>query len=87
MSYGNQLCLLFQLNEMKSSDKKMSLLHFIVKTIKEKFPSLANFDVDFDYAEKAATGNRGNSHVWRCLLRILCLFNLREEKSCGNGDE
>lgn len=42
---------------MKSSDKKMSLLHFIVKTVKEKFPSLANFGVDFDYIEKAATGN------------------------------
>lgn len=54
---------------MKSSDKKMSLLHFIVKTVKEKFPSLANFDVDFDYTEKAATGNNG------CLiLKFFCQF-------------
>lgn len=81
------MCLLFQLNEMKSNDKKMSLLHFIVKTIKEKFPSLANFDVDFDSAEKAATGNHGNSHVWSCLVFIHCLFNLREETSRWNGDE
>lgn len=56
---------------MKSSDKKMSLLHFIVKTVREKFPSLANFDVDFDYTEKAATGNCYVSHS-KILLSTCC---------------
>ena len=43
---------------MKTSDKKMSLLHFIVRTVREKFPAIANFDVDLDYIEKAATGKK-----------------------------
>jgi len=34
----------------------MTLLHFIVRTVREKFPDVANFDTELKYVEKAATG-------------------------------
>ena len=42
--------------DTKSQDKKMTLLHFIVQTVKEKFPEIANFDTELRYIEKAASG-------------------------------
>ena len=45
-----------QLLDTKSQDKKMTLLHFIVQTVKEKFPEIANFDTELRYIEKAASG-------------------------------
>ena len=35
----------------------MTLLHFIVKTVREKFPDVANFDTELKYVEKASTGS------------------------------
>jgi len=35
----------------------MTLLHFIVKTVREKFPDVASFDTELKYVEKAATGS------------------------------
>jgi len=37
----------------------MTLLHFIVKTVREKFPDVASFDAELKYVEKASTGNAG----------------------------
>ena len=53
--YSAFVCAL-QLTDTKSSDKKMTLLHFIVKTVQTKFPDIANFDTELKYIEKAATG-------------------------------
>ncbi|KAI0214437.1 Formin-like protein [Lamellibrachia satsuma] len=53
--YGFKLQSLDMLLDTKSSDKKMTLLHFIVITVQEKFPDLANFETELSYIEKAAT--------------------------------
>ena len=45
-----------QLVDTKSNDKKISLLHFIVKTVDDKFPDVATFDSELKLMEKAATG-------------------------------
>ena len=46
----------FQLLDTKSQDKKLTLLHYIVQTVKEKFPEIVNFETELRYIEKAATG-------------------------------
>ena len=48
----------FQLLDTKSCDKKMTLLHFITQTVKEKFPELLNLENELRYIDKAATGNK-----------------------------
>ena len=39
----------------------MTLLHFIVKTVHDKFPDVASFDAELKYVEKAATGTAAYS--------------------------
>lgn len=46
----------FQLLDTKSTDRKMTLLHFIALTVKEKYPELANFWQELHFVEKAAAG-------------------------------
>ncbi|KAK2180878.1 hypothetical protein NP493_421g02041 [Ridgeia piscesae] len=53
--YGFKLQSLNMLLDTKSNDKKMTLLHFIVITVQDKFPDLANFETELSYIEKAAT--------------------------------
>lgn len=53
----------FQLLDTKTSDKKMTLLHFIVQTVREKFPDLSTFDTELRYIEKAASGKRFLQYV------------------------
>ncbi|KRT86828.1 hypothetical protein AMK59_639, partial [Oryctes borbonicus] len=53
-AYGFKLQSLDTLLDTKSTDKKMCLLHYIVATIRQKFPELINFDSDLLYIEKAA---------------------------------
>ncbi|KAI4461818.1 formin-like protein [Holotrichia oblita] len=53
-AYGFKLQSLDTLLDTKSTDKKMCLLHYIVATIRQKFPELVNFDSDLLYIEKAA---------------------------------
>lgn len=43
-----------QLLDTKSTDRKMTLLHFIALTVKEKYPDLANFWHELHFVEKAA---------------------------------
>jgi len=40
------------------------LLHFIVKTVREKFPDVAGFDAEEKYIEKASAGNAGFLPQW-----------------------
>ncbi len=49
----------FQLLDTKSSDKKISLLHFIILTVREKFPNVRNFETELGFIEKAAGGKAG----------------------------
>jgi len=53
--YGFKLQSLDMLLDTKSNDKKISLLHFIVMTIEDKFPDVAKFDTELKHMEKAAT--------------------------------
>lgn len=45
-----------QLSDTRTHDKRLTLLHFIVQTIDEKFPDLIRFDNDLQAVEKAAQG-------------------------------
>lgn len=55
-AYGFKLQSLDTLLDTKSTDKRMCLLHYIVATIRQKFPELVNFESDLLYIEKAAVG-------------------------------
>ncbi|XP_006887849.1 PREDICTED: formin-like protein 3-like [Elephantulus edwardii] len=51
---GFKLQSLDLLLDTKSTDRKMTLLHFIALTVKEKYPDLANFWHELHFVEKAA---------------------------------
>ncbi|XP_059473363.1 formin-like protein [Neocloeon triangulifer] len=53
-AYGFKLQSLDTLLDTKSSDKRMSLLNYIVQTVKQYFPELMNFDSELSYIEKAS---------------------------------
>jgi len=55
-AYGFKLQSLDTLVDTKSSDRRICLLHFIVDTIRSKMPEIMNFDSEFMYIDKAATG-------------------------------
>ncbi|XP_076161373.1 formin-like protein isoform X2 [Ptiloglossa arizonensis] len=54
-AYGFKLQSLDTLLDTKSTDKRMCLLHYIVATIRVKFPELINFESELMYIDKAAT--------------------------------
>lgn len=45
-----------QLLDTKSTDRKMTLLHYIALIVKEKYPELANFHNELHFVDKAAAG-------------------------------
>lgn len=53
-AYGFKLQSLDTLLDTKSTDKRMCLLHYIVMTIRQKFPELMDFDTELIYIERAA---------------------------------
>ncbi|GFG38927.1 hypothetical protein Cfor_11083, partial [Coptotermes formosanus] len=53
-AYGFKLQSLDTLLDTKSTDKRMCLLHYIVDTVRHKFPDLLNFESDLMYIDKAA---------------------------------
>ena len=59
--------------DTKSKDKNVSLMHYLVKTVQEKFPDLLNFESELRFIEKAAIGMY--CHVWA--LQNLKWLNLR----------
>ncbi|XP_017862168.1 PREDICTED: formin-like protein CG32138 isoform X3 [Drosophila arizonae] len=54
-AYGFKLQSLDTLIDTKSTDKRSSLLHYIVATIRAKFPELLNFECELYGTEKAAS--------------------------------
>lgn len=48
--------IVLQLLDTKSTDRKMTLLHFIALTVREKYPELATFWQELHFVEKAAAG-------------------------------
>uniref|UniRef100_A0A670IYE0 Formin like 1 n=1 Tax=Podarcis muralis TaxID=64176 RepID=A0A670IYE0_PODMU len=53
-AYGFRLQSLDALLDMKSTDRKQTLLHYIVRVIQEKYSDLTNFANDLHFLEKAA---------------------------------
>lgn len=53
-AYGFKLQSLDTLCDTKSNDKRMSLLHFVVLTIRDKFPHLMDFDTELSGIDQAA---------------------------------
>ncbi|MCJ8728410.1 hypothetical protein PDJAM_G00004190 [Pangasius djambal] len=52
--YGFRLQSLDQLLDTKSTDRRQTLLHFLVSIIQEKFPHLHNFHTELHFMDKAA---------------------------------
>lgn len=53
-AYGFKLQSLDTLLDTKSTDKRICLLHYIVATVRQKFPDLLNFDNELFCIDKAA---------------------------------
>ncbi|VCW99115.1 unnamed protein product [Gulo gulo] len=54
-AYGFRLQSLDVLLEMKSTDRKQTLLHYLVKVIAEKYPQLMGFHSDLHFLDKAGS--------------------------------
>ncbi len=54
----NSFLFCIQLTDTRTHDKRLTLLHFIVETIEERFPDIGRFDTDLQAVEKAAQGNK-----------------------------
>ncbi|XP_033103480.1 formin-like protein 2 isoform X3 [Anneissia japonica] len=59
-AYGFKLSSLDTLLDTKSTDRKMTLLHFIVETIDQRFPELPGFTTDLQYVQKASAVSLDN---------------------------
>ncbi|NXR13855.1 FMNL1 protein, partial [Semnornis frantzii] len=56
-AYGFRLQSLDALLEMKSTDRKQTLLHYLVRVITEKYPELVGFHTELHFLDKAGTGS------------------------------
>ncbi|KAK4808399.1 hypothetical protein QYF61_002636 [Mycteria americana] len=54
-AYGFRLQSLDALLEMKSTDRKQTLLHYLVRVIMEKYPELTGFHTELHFLDKAGT--------------------------------
>ncbi|XP_054851312.1 formin-like protein 1 [Eublepharis macularius] len=54
-AYGFRLQSLDALLDMKSTDRKQTLLHYIVRVIQEKYPELIHFSSELHFLDKAGT--------------------------------
>ncbi|KAM6042761.1 LOW QUALITY PROTEIN: formin-like protein 1 [Theristicus caerulescens] len=54
-AYGFRLQSLDALLEMKSTDRKQTLLHYLVRVITEKYPELTGFHTELHFLDKAGT--------------------------------
>ncbi|NXA43011.1 FMNL1 protein, partial [Eudromia elegans] len=56
-AYGFRLQSLDALLEMKSTDRKQTLLHYLVRVITEKYPELPGFHTELHFLDKAGAGS------------------------------
>ncbi|XP_075767588.1 LOW QUALITY PROTEIN: formin-like protein 1 [Pelodiscus sinensis] len=54
-AYGFRLQSLDALLEMKSTDRRQTLLHYIVRVVAEKYPGLTGFHTELHFLDKAGT--------------------------------
>ena len=48
----------YQLSELKSTDGRVTLLHYIASLIEKQFTDLSDFTDELFYLDKAASGNK-----------------------------
>jgi len=48
---------------MKSTDRKQTLLHYLVRVIMEKYPELTGFHTELHFLDKAGTGSAHGHHA------------------------
>ena len=56
--------------DTKNADKKLTLMHFLVQTVQEKFPETINFDSELRFIEKAALGR----YLLLVVSLVFCVF-------------
>ncbi|NWI10756.1 FMNL1 protein, partial [Crypturellus soui] len=56
-AYGFRLQSLDALLEMKSTDRKQTLLHYLVRVITDKYPELTGFHTELHFLDKAGAGS------------------------------
>lgn len=60
----SRVFLSLQLLDTKSTDRKLTLLHYIANVVKEKYAQVALFYNELHYVEKAAAGESYRSDVF-----------------------
>ena len=53
----------FQLDNTKTVDNKQTLIHFLVETVEDKFPSCLTFSDELLHVKEAARGERERKKV------------------------
>ncbi|XP_055498470.1 protein diaphanous homolog 1-like [Leucoraja erinacea] len=53
-AYGFNISFLCKLKDTKSSDQKMTLMHFLAETCEEQYPEVIHFTEDLNHVEKAS---------------------------------
>lgn len=64
------ILLSIQLLDTKSTDRKITLLHYIANVVKEKYAQVSLFYNELHYVEKAAAGESHSSDV--CVVQFNC---------------
>jgi hypothetical protein len=62
-AYGFKLASLEILSDTRTHDKRLTLLHYIVQTVQERFSDISNFDNELKCAEKAAQVSLENIQI------------------------
>ncbi|CAF5192890.1 unnamed protein product, partial [Rotaria magnacalcarata] len=53
-AYGFKLASLEILSDTRTHDKRLTLLHYIVQTVEERFSDVSQFDMELKSTEKSA---------------------------------
>uniref|UniRef100_A0A1I8IPZ1 FH2 domain-containing protein n=1 Tax=Macrostomum lignano TaxID=282301 RepID=A0A1I8IPZ1_9PLAT len=88
-AYGFRLASLTTLQDVKSADKRWTMLQYIVNLIDTKMPELSDFDVELKHCEKAATVNLDNVKADGNLLLagFQQLRALADEEAASNEED
>lgn len=80
-----------QLLDTKSTDRKITLLHYIALIVKEKYPELVNFYNELHFVDKAAAGELTHPDLSVCVcsdvfLRVATEGTTAETPRCLQND-
>lgn len=77
-SIGFELPILTKLKEIKSSDKKQTLLHFIVENVESKFPDLLSFGDELLHVQEASRINV--QHIKKTIQNMVTSSEIVEDE-------